>query len=319
MAFTFGFYNAKDVLEKTPEGKTELVPDRRYDAVQISQIFDGIISDGVYATYKKAMILKSSGDTNYIVVQPGRAWFDHTWNYVDTEMLMEAPASDTTYDRYDAVVLDIQSDMDHRENAIIWVQGTPSQDPQRPEMIKDYEHHQYPLGYILRPANSETISQAQITNTVGTEECPFVTGIIETIKTDDLIMQWEAQFEEFMSNQKIEIVEWFNEIKGLLSGDVAANLAEKLIENAESEFNHYYGLINSTTTINGDGSHIVVSSDEGSIDITFDESGDLSKTTVREFISPNEGLWNYEKSTVIENNDEGATIITEKYSKKLKE
>ena len=42
MAFSYGFYNAVD-------------HDRRYDAVQMSQIFDGIISDVVYATYKKAM------------------------------------------------------------------------------------------------------------------------------------------------------------------------------------------------------------------------------------------------------------------------
>ena len=52
MAFSFGFYNAVN-------------HDRRYDAVQFGQIFDGIISDGVYATYKKALIVKASSTGIY--------------------------------------------------------------------------------------------------------------------------------------------------------------------------------------------------------------------------------------------------------------
>lgn len=39
MAFTFGFYNS-------------LNGDRKYNAEQVSSIFDGLISDGVYDTMR---------------------------------------------------------------------------------------------------------------------------------------------------------------------------------------------------------------------------------------------------------------------------
>ena len=45
MSVTFGFYNSK-------EG------DRRYDAIQMSSIFDGIIQDGILQHVGTAMVVK---------------------------------------------------------------------------------------------------------------------------------------------------------------------------------------------------------------------------------------------------------------------
>ena len=47
MSVTFGFYNSK-------EG------DRRYDAIQMSSIFDGIIQDGILQHVGTAMVVKES-------------------------------------------------------------------------------------------------------------------------------------------------------------------------------------------------------------------------------------------------------------------
>ena len=47
MSVTYGFYNSKN-------------RDRRYDAIQMSSIFDGIIRDGVLQHYGTGMMVKES-------------------------------------------------------------------------------------------------------------------------------------------------------------------------------------------------------------------------------------------------------------------
>lgn len=201
MAFTFGFYNAFE-------------HDRRYDAVQVSKIFDGIINDGVYASIGKCFILKVNDVTGQINVQPGRAWFDHTWSLNDADLPMKDPGPDLVNDRWDAIVLDINrsqepDNVNGRLNKILWIKGTASTNPQKPKLIKEEEHTQYPLGYIYRKANALQINQADITNTVGTSECPFVTGIIETVHIDDLLMQWRDEWVQYFK----ETHQWVSDRK----------------------------------------------------------------------------------------------------------
>lgn len=189
MALTFGFYNSID-------------HDRKYDAIQVGQIFDGIIKDGVYETYKKALIVKESSQDNQVIIQPGRAWFDHTWSYNDADYTMIMPGPESFLDRIDAVVLDINATNNYRRNAFVVVTGEPSASPERPTPIKEAGHNQYPLCYIKRYGGQNKINQADITNVVGTSECPFVVGVVEGLHVDDLIAQWSSEFRNYM-DQKI--------------------------------------------------------------------------------------------------------------------
>lgn len=257
MAFSFGFYNS-------------IEHDRKYDAVQMSMIFDGIILDGVYATIGKAFVLRTNSQGR-VIVQPGRAWFNHTWNYNDADLPLDTPESDLVFPRYDAVVIDIQGDVFNRVNDIIWVQGVASANPQKPTMIHELEHNQYPLGYIYRRANTDIIDQEDIENTVGTSECPFVTGILEVISIDELLLQWKAQWSNFMARYDAEAREWyeefkiqlnefkdayqedfllwFNNLRVVLDGDVAGHLQNEIDHIGRREFNHYYGLDTIITSI----------------------------------------------------------------------
>lgn len=192
MAFTFGFYNSVN-------------HDRRYDAVQVGQIFDGIIKDGVYETYKKAMMVKASSTDNQVIVQPGRAWFNHTWSYNDADLPVSMPGPETFNQRIDAVVLDINSANSNRRNSIQVVRGTPHPNyPAKPTMINELEHHQYPLCYVKRTGGVNKIIQADIENAVGTSACPFVIGVLKVMNIDDLLTQWSSQFTTYMNSKKSE-------------------------------------------------------------------------------------------------------------------
>lgn len=195
MAFTYGFYNAVD-------------HDRRYDAIQMGQIFDGIIKDGVYETYKKAMIVKESSRDNEVIVQPGRAWFNHTWSYNDADRPVSAYVQETALDRYDALVLDINAEQNVRANSIIWVKGQAANSPQWPALTNTATHHQYPLCYVYRHGGQPHIYQRDITNMVGTSACPFVTGVIEGLNIDDLLARWTDEFGYYITSKQQYFDNW---------------------------------------------------------------------------------------------------------------
>ena len=219
MALTYGFYNAA-------EGDAD---ERVYDAEQFGQVFDGLIKDGVYETFKKAFIVKASENQNEVIVQPGRAWFNHTWTYNDANLPITAPDPEVVLDRIDALVIDVDQAYDRRENSIIWVKGTPtSGTPEKPTMISETTHHQYPLAYVTRKAGTTTIEAQYIENAVGTSECPFVTGIISVMNIDDLIAQWRAEFSAWSNESKANFLNWFSNLQVVLDGDVAGHLQNEI-------------------------------------------------------------------------------------------
>ena len=115
MSVTFGFYNA-------------LNHDRKYDAIQVSSIFDGIINDGIYESIGTAMIVKA---TSYMVINIGigRAWFNHTWTYNDSILPLTVQPSELVLNRIDIVILEVDSTRTVRTNSIKIIEGTPAATP----------------------------------------------------------------------------------------------------------------------------------------------------------------------------------------------
>jgi len=187
MAVTYGFYNA-------------LNHDRLYDAIQMSSIFDGIIRDGIFSTIGESLTVKAPGDGLYVNVGSGRAWFNHSWTLNDTDYPIEAEEAEVVLDRIDAVVLEVNNNETVRANSIKFIKGTPSSNPVRPTLTHNAEVNQYALAYVSIRAGQSTIFQADITNVIGTDETPFVTGLLQQVSIENLILQWEAEFRDHFSN-----------------------------------------------------------------------------------------------------------------------
>lgn len=196
MSVTYGFYNS-------------LNGDRKYDSAQISSIFDGLIVDGIFASIGTAFAVRAAGGLT-VNVGIGRAWFDHTWTLNDSILPLEAPEAEVLLDRIDAVVLEVNAMESVRANSIKFVTGTPSSIPVRPTLENEGGVHQYALCYIYRKFGTTVINQADITNMVGTEETPFVTGILQTISLDELLGQWQDELDQFVSREEKDFTEWSN-------------------------------------------------------------------------------------------------------------
>lgn len=203
MAFTCGFFNSQN-------------GDRKYNAEQMASIFDGLIKDGVYDTVGDIFAV-TPGTGMQVLVGSGRAWFDHTWNNNDAQYPLAITAADVSLPRYDAVVLETNHSDTVRTNRLRVVTGTPASNPVKPTMTSNANVKQHPLAYIKVTAGATAITQSMIQVVVGTSECPFVTGIIDTAQIDALFQQWNGEFNE-----------WFDNLKAQLSDNVVANLQRQI-------------------------------------------------------------------------------------------
>ena len=203
MAVTYGFYNS-------------LNKDRVYNAEQMSAIFDGVITDGVFESIGGKLI-PTAGSGMQVIVKPGKCWFNSTWTVNDAELPLAISSADVSLPRIDAIVVEVNSAVNTRMNSIKVIKGIPSANPVKPTLISNATQHQYALGYVTIPANSTSISSGNIENNVGKSTCPFVTSILQQTNIDDLFNQWEVQFQT-----------WFQNVQSQLSGNVAANLQAQI-------------------------------------------------------------------------------------------
>ena len=243
---TCGFFDSRD-------------GDRKYNATQMSSIFDGMITDGILKTVGNQLNVRAGTDNgNTVVVQPGRAWFHQTWTLVEQDTAITCDSAGSV-DRWDAIVIEINKTKDVRDNSIKYVKGTTIED-----MIEafeeDYENDIYriPLCFIQRKANSIGIKESDLRNAVAYKYTPIATTAVESYNTDSLRIHWEdvlmnfmdemtreyenwyetmqsnadvdkKSFDNWMSARKSEIMKWFNDLKGALqSEDVATDLYVKL-------------------------------------------------------------------------------------------
>lgn len=257
--------------------------DRRYDAVQINDLFDGILQDGIFSGIGTCLVVKA--DTgNMVKVGIGKAWFNRTWTKNDAILPIQCEESEVLLDRIDAIILEVNHTEAVRDNFIKAIKGTPSSSPVNPTLSKSGNIYQYPLCYIYRKAGTSVINQEDITNMVGSEETPFASGVMKTINLEELLGQWQDELDQFVKDETADFdadyqilkenmeaaaavltawteseqatfLAWFNTMKDQLSTDAAGNLQNQIdksnIERILSE-----GFPSSTKTFSDDGTTI---------------------------------------------------------------
>lgn len=305
MSVSSGFFNS-------------LNGDRKYNAAQMSAIFDGLIIDGVFASIGTAFAVKAAGGLT-VNVGVGKAWFDHTWTVNDSILPMTAPEAEVLLDRIDAVVLEVNGMESIRENTIKFVKGNPSSAPSRPTLTNEGNVHQYPLCYIYRKYGTAVINQADITPMVGTESTPFVTGILQTISLDELLGKWQDELDRFtdarsqevddwiaqeesdftawfnkmkadlqqeqtvldqwIASEQADFLAWYNQMKDQLSGDVAGNLQLE-IDKEEVKRILLVGFEDGTKEFSDDGTVITSTASDGRTLMKTFSDGFLTMTNV---------------------------------------
>lgn len=226
MSLTYGFYNSVN-------------GDRKYNAQQMSALFDNLITDGVFDSIGDLFkVSPVSGMT--VKVGAGRAWFNSTWTYNDSDYPLVVETSDIGLPRIDIVVLEVNATTSVRANSLKIVKGVAGSGV-APTLTNEGGLYQHALAQITVGAGVTEITAENIENKVGLEGTPFVTGILESVDISVLWAQWQARydkwsndnqtnFEEMISSKQTEFETWFSHLQDELDENQAANLQRQIDE-----------------------------------------------------------------------------------------
>lgn len=173
--------------------------DRVYNAQQMSGIFEGLITDGVYeAVGNKLAVQPSSGMT--IQIASGRGWCKKHWFNNTTAYQMTLEASDVTLNRWCAVciraddtdsVRDAKPVLKYSEYATTPIKPVPENTETVKELI---------LAYVYIKAGATEITASDIEDARADESvCGWVTGLIEQLRSATLFTQFTAIFTDWFS------------------------------------------------------------------------------------------------------------------------
>lgn len=203
MAITSGFFDSVD-------------GDRTYNAEQMSNYFDGLVSDGVYESIGDRFLVSKANDGMKTNVGSGRAIIRSHWVKNDATVTLTHDPSDVQKHRIDAVVLRL--DNTARSITLTLKKGTPFSDDEQyviPPITRNSNVYELYLAAVLIPSGSTEPSQ--IMDLRPSSYCGWVTGVVKQVNTSDLFNQWNdayasmfADFETYMAETKAQFNEWFS-------------------------------------------------------------------------------------------------------------
>lgn len=237
---TSGFFNG----QKNTDGTI----DRLYNADDISSMFDGLITDGIFASIGgkfECSIETSAVDSLVVKVATGKAWFDKTWIINNSTLKITLDPADSARDRIDAIVIDI--DKEKRKNTIQYIPGTPSDDPKEPTLAtaEDSPHKQYALCWIR--VNHETTNSNDLTFHKNGRVANFITAPLSTIDSKPFLEGWTDTFQGLYNDQQEELVKAL-ETLGKTSEERVNTEITTWKERQQASFDDWFGKLNTTLT-----------------------------------------------------------------------
>ena len=156
-------------------------------------------------------------------------------------MRITIDSSEVVLDRIDTIVIDVDHSTSVRAVSFKVVRGIPASSPVAAELVNEEDHKQHPICRILVKAGATEITDANITNLVGTSECPFVIGVLKVLKADELLAQWASDysqwkaandndFKKWQASEEAAFMEWLSDLTGSIdpSSDVATQIITEL-------------------------------------------------------------------------------------------
>jgi hypothetical protein len=193
--------------------------DRPYNSDQMSDIFEGLITNGVYARVgNKLAVQPNNGLT--IQINTGLGWFARKWARNTSEYLLTLENADVLLNRYCAVCVRTDLNTESRTAEPYLKYSEFASAPVKPSMERSDTVNEFCLAYVYIPAGATEITASMIEDTrSNTDLCGWVTGIIDQLDSTTLFAQFEGAF-----------LEWFNSLADYIDDDVETKLAADMLE-----------------------------------------------------------------------------------------
>lgn len=182
-----GFFNSVD-------------EDRKYYAEDMNKPYKRLVSNGVFATPQgtPSTDLKASAAGGMVInVAPGQGIFADKW-FENTEIIpITVPANGSTTTRIDSVIAQIDTRISGRAGYIVYRTGTAAASPVPPVINAVSGVIEYRLANIAVNPGASAILQGNINDRRGSDECPWITALINQVDTSALFDQYESAYEEY--------------------------------------------------------------------------------------------------------------------------
>lgn len=207
--------------------------DRLYDADQMSEYFEGLISDGVYENIGERFAVTATYNGLQLRVGSGRALIGAHWVKNDAAVLLTPDPADVQYNRIDAVVLRL--DTAAREITLALKKGMASPGtPTLPPITRTDTVRELYLASVQINRNAQ--QPAGVMDLRPSSYCGWVTGIIRQVNTSDLFEQWEtayarmyAEFDAYMREKETAFNAWFTSLTESLNVDTTVTKLQNTV------------------------------------------------------------------------------------------
>lgn len=209
-------------------------PDRVYFAADFAEFFSAFVGNGVYPNPSTNLQVLSLNNNMVLTVKTGRAMING-YGYVLTEddLKVQINTADSSYNRKDIIVVSLN--LVDRNIKVKYKPGTPSSNPQEPELIRTSDIFELKLAIISVRSGTQQILQSDITDTrLNKSVCGIVTNVVKEVDASTLFNQYQSYLE-----QKIQ--EW-NETKQQQGNDWQSQMQEQQqgFEQQKSTINGWY-------------------------------------------------------------------------------
>ena len=218
---------------------TSLNGDRKYKSSDFAEYFSTFIGNGVFPNPSTNLLVTSNGDMT-INISKGFAWINGYMYHNTDNLTLTVRYADSALKRIDRVVL--RCDFINREIKAYVKEGAFSSNPVPPELERGVNAYEISIAEIEVEAGVISVQQSKITDTrLDNNVCGIVTQTVKEIDTSELYRKLQGYIDERGQDVKywmevktaqweIDFNTWFDTLKYVLSGDVAGNLASRILE-----------------------------------------------------------------------------------------
>ncbi|MCG7434882.1 hypothetical protein [Lysinibacillus fusiformis] len=234
MTITSGFHNS-------------INGDRKYGADFFALFFGTLIANGVFPNPSTGLQVAANSNMT-TSVKAGKGWINGYFIVNDGDYVLKHDNADGLLKRIDRVVMKLKHVK--REIEVLIKKGTFASSPAAPTLQRDADAYELALADVLINNGVTQITQANISDQrLNSALCGIVHGTVNQVDTTTIFNQYQAWFDatkasvssdlgDWKNLQDQDFMDWFNNIKDILDGDVAANLAARIADLETNFGNH---------------------------------------------------------------------------------
>lgn len=183
--------------------------DRLYSAEDMNKPYHRLISEGIFATKAGTpstdfQVVATDNGMN-ITVKKGEAMLAKKWVENPSDIIITVSNNTGIVPRKDSIILQVDKKESGRVANIIYREGTASSNPVPPELENDDDIVEMRIANIYVSTGVNKIEQLAITDLRGSNECLWITSLIQQVDTSTLFMQWQQAYEDLYNNMKKEL------------------------------------------------------------------------------------------------------------------